>query len=257
MRFHSFFWDGASLSPELERAVDTLNRGRAPSAERQRLLRELLDSDTVAARGIALDHYSLAQAEARQGDVDREFLDAVGDAVRECARRELASPPYHRLDGGEPQRGANHASAFYAMWHLATAADAQRLADALLANDDPAVLEYGLTAAETALFHAEAGAPYLAAVLHRLATSSSLTPELRAGAIVALAASHDDTVVPWLEAALEDRDLAVSGAAACALLNRDPGRFRARIASLAASWPTEGPLPFHAWEVRRMLSKGG
>jgi hypothetical protein len=254
--FHSFFWEGARLPADVQEVVDRLVQGAGSEIARRATLSALLASDSVAARGIAFDHYSSLQAQARHGSVNDELLEAIGPEVRACALRELAAPPHVCSEPGTSlARGANHASAFYALWHLATPADGEAIASAMAVNDDPTVLEYALGAAAKATRGAASVAPQLAEALHRVMTSPSLSLALRERAVRALGGSRDDHVIPWLEAAIENPALEISAAAAWALLDRDAERFRNAVETRVAMWPTGRRLPLFAEEVKRRLRR--
>lgn len=256
MPFHSFFWAGAELPAHVQELVDRIVHGAGSEAARRATLSALLASDSVAARGIALDHYSSLQAQARHGSVNDDLLDAIGPEVRACALRELAAPPHIRSEpSASPARGANHASAFYALWHLATPEDGEAIASAMAVNDDPTVLEYALGAATKATLGAASVAPRLAEALHSVMTSPSLSLALREPAVRTLGGSRDEHVIPWLEAAVEDPALEISAAAAWALLDRDRERFRNVVEDRVATWPTGRRLPLFAEEVKRLLRR--
>jgi hypothetical protein len=252
MRFQSFYWEGATVAEDERGVVERLEDTGRPAPERRAALIQLLGSSSTVARGIALDFYSLSNANLRHGN--EPMIDAAVDAAaRACALRELAAPPYERTEAkARPRRGANHASALHALGFNADPADASLVARVLLENQDERVLAQGVGAAEPIL-RGEPAHPALMDALLLLAHRPDVEPSTRAGAIAAIAASADDAVVPLLVDATGDPELAVSAAAARGLLERDIARHRAFVESIVAAWPIREFPPFDAQEVRRLL----
>jgi hypothetical protein len=252
MQFQSFYWEGAAVPDEEHSAIERLEGAESPVSERTAALVHLLGSDSVVARGIALDFYCLSNANLRHGN--EPMIDATVDAAaRACALRELADPPYERTEANaQPKRGANHASALHALGFNADPADAPLVARALLHNQDDRVLAQGVGAAEPIL-RGEPAHPALIDALLQLVHRRSLEPSTRAGATAAIAASADDAVVPLLLDAVRDPELAVSAAAARGLLERDLERHRRLVEPIAAAWCTGEFPPFDVHEVRRLL----
>jgi len=253
MGFHSYYWNNASLPPELAAALDQLNNIGLPVLEKTKAFYTLLESDSTEARGIAMDRFSLYKSQERHGDVNRDFIRTVAPAVRAVARQELEAPQYVRAEGGPVPRGANHASALNAIWHLGRAEDAPLVARVLMSNDAPGILEVGLRAASSTLFRERKIDPELGRVLHGIATNPQVAPELRRAALHAVGVSRADEVTPWFVTALADPVLEVASAGGRLLLERDATRFRDMVAQVAASWPSEGKVPYDVTEVRRLL----
>ncbi|HEX7841732.1 MAG TPA: hypothetical protein VF469_29885 [Kofleriaceae bacterium] len=252
MRFQSFYWEGADVPAEERSTVERLEDTDRPVTERKAALLHLLETDSVIARSIALDFYSLSNANLRHGN--EPMIDAAIDAaVRACALRELAEPPYQRAEANaNPRRGANHASALHALGFNADPADAALVARILLENQDDRVLSQGVGTAEPVLRGGPAH-PALVDALLLLARRPSLEPSTRAGAIAAIAASADEAVVPMLVEAARDPELAVSAAGARGLLERDVDRYRLLVEPIVASWPAREFPPFDVLEVHRLL----
>jgi HEAT repeat protein len=93
----------------------------------------------------------------------------------------------------------------------------------------------------------------LVGVLLDISGRRGLDPATRSGAVAAIGASADEAVVPLLVGALADPELAVSAAAARALLKRDVERYRPAVAPVAAAWHAEEFPPYDVHEIRRML----
>lgn len=254
MQFKSFYWQAAEVPPADHALLEQLEDQRLPADQRKATLIQLLGSDREAVRGIALDFYCLSNADLRHGPAPI-IDDAVDDAVRVAALRELDRPPYVRHEpDARPKRGANHASALAALANNAAYDDAALIARVLRANEDELVVREGVQAAETVL-NGEPGQADLVSVLLEIARATRWDPAIRARAITALGSTTDDTVTPWLVEALALPELAVSAAAARALLERDFDGNRARVASVASAWhPGQFP-PFDVHEVQRLLDE--
>jgi hypothetical protein len=252
MNFQSFYWEGAAVPAEERGTFEKLEGTEQPVSAQKAALVHLLGSDSVVARGIALDFYSMSNANLRHGD--EPMIDAAIDAAaRACALRELAEPPYDRTEvSAQPRRGANHASALHALGFNADPADAPLVARVLLENQEDRVLAQGVGAAEPIL-RGEPAHPALVDALLQLVRRRNLKPSTRAGAIAAIAASADEAVVPLLIEAVRDPELAVSAAAARGLLERDLERHRRLIEPIVGAWSTSEVPPFDVHEVHRLL----
>lgn len=252
MKFQSFYWEGAVVPAEERSAIEVLEDAARPVSEQKAALVRLLGSDSAVARGIALDFYSLSNANLRHGN--EPMVDAEIDAAaRACALRELAEPPYERAEASaRPRRGANHASALHTLSFNADPADAPLVARVLLENQDDRVLAEGVGAAEPVLRGEPAHLALVDALL-QLVRQRSVEPSTRAGAITAIAASADDAVVPLLVEAVRDPEIAVSAAAARGLLERDLERHRQLVEPIVAAWHTDEFPPFDVREVHRLL----
>jgi hypothetical protein len=254
VKFESFYWRAAEVQPADHALLEQLEDQRLSAAQRKAALIRLLASDSEAARGIALDFYCLSNADLRHGPepiIDND----VEDAVRRTALSELGRPPYVCPEpNARPKRGANHASALAALANNADPGDAPLVARALRDNDDELVILEGVRAAETVL-HGEAGHPDLVSVLLEIARATNRDATIRAHAITALGYTAGEAAMPWLIEALAAPELAVSAAAARALLERDLKRNRALVASVASAWRTGEFPPFDVHEVRRILDE--
>ncbi len=264
MRIPSIYWGAASVPPEAAAAVERLASLEFSVDERRAALLQLLASDHVVARSLALDYYSMCCASQRHGDNPIIEEAIVTDAVRTAALRELAAPAYeHAEPGAGPARGANHASALHALPIIHGMDDAPLLVRILRENVEPGVLERvhpevldnGVSAAG-AVLAGESAHPELAAlvdVLSRISRLREVDPRTRASAITAIGGMADEAVTPLLVAGLVDPELAISAAAARRLLERDLGRHLPLVAPVAAAWQTPEFPPYDLLEVRQML----
>lgn len=255
MSFHSYFWIGAELAPPLAAELERFLSRKTQPADRLHAFAALLASDSTPARGIALDQYTFSRSQERMGGTD--LLARLAPRVRECLVLELQAAPFIRPEpNANPRIGANHASALYAMWHLARADDGPLVARVLAANSEPEVLQLGVKAAEIVLDGELVLDAQLAVELRRLVDQRELPAQVRAGAITALGVCASEEVVPWLLDALNEPDLHVAAAAARCLLERAPERFREQVALVAAAWVTdEKPGPYDAIAVRELLEE--
>lgn len=252
MQLQSYYWNGATVPAADREAMDRLFNVGLPTGQRKEALVKLLRSDSVVARGIALDFYCISNANLRFGN-EPMIDDTIDVAVREAALRELERPPYERTETeANPRRGANHASALGALSHNADPADASLLARVLRENDDEQVLQEGVNAAEPVL-RGEPAHTDLIAVLLDISRRHRLNQTIRSGAVAAIGASADEEVVPLLVGVLTDPELAVSASAARALLNRDVERYRPLVEPVAAGWQAGDLPPYDVHEVRRTL----
>jgi hypothetical protein len=249
----SLYWKGAPVPEDDRHAVEQLHDARLPVEQRKAALLGLLASDDVVSRGLALDFCSLLQANRRQGSTPI-LDDTIDEAVRTCALRELEAPPHERTDpAASLRRGANHASALHALWNNTAAEDAPLLARIFAEHEDEVVLGEATKVAQAALYAEPVVHPDLLAALVRTARRRDLAPEIRGDAIAAIGGGADPTTIPLLVDALQDPELAVSAAAARALLERDLEQHRAFVAPIAAAWRTGEFPPFDVHEVRRLF----
>lgn len=252
--FKSFYWKGEELPPDDRLLLEQLEGETFSVAQPRTALIRMLRSDSVVTRGIALDFYCMHIANARYG-VEPMIDDAVEEAVRAAAIRELGQPPYVRTDAtARPLRGANYASALAALANNGDPADASLLARVLREDNDQLVIQEGVRAAQSVL-RDEPPHPELGAVLREIIGRSDLDPEIRADAVTAVGATAGDTAIPWLMEALAASELAVSASAARSLLERDFKRYRRVVEPVAAAWQQGEFPPFDAQEVRRMLDE--
>jgi hypothetical protein len=175
MNVQSFYWEGAAVPAEERSILEELESTETPVSGRKLALVHLLGSGSVVTRGIALDFYSMSNANLRHGDepmIDTE----VDAAARACALCELAAPPYESAEASaRPKRGANHASALHALGFNADPADAPLVARVLLENQDDRVLAPGVGAAEPIL-RGEPAHPALVDALLQIVRRRSLEP---------------------------------------------------------------------------------
>jgi hypothetical protein len=250
------FWNDVPLTPADHALYERAENAAAPIADRQRALGSLAASDDPAARSVAMDIYTRASISSRQGN---QLLVEHGElevAMRSTAVRELLSPPYVRADDhAEIRRGANHASALAVLSNDARSEDASVLSAVIRVNEEPLVLLEAVKAAEPVLRDEPDGDPELLDVLQGLWTRTDLPADVRAGAVSAVGGCGGDVVVPMILRALHTEELAVSAAAARALLERDVDQFRAVVAPVAQRWSLPEFPPFDVHEVRELLSR--
>ena len=214
----------------------------------------LLTSTSPVARRVALDLFSSAHRDSRQGGLRSPYGSTwLPRAVRACAVRELAADPdTSRGYGSDP----NRYEAVYALWFCYQDDDAPLVARVLATEDDPEIIDMCLGVVDL-VFHAD---PHfdggLLDTLRRIATDTGLDHRIRMGAIRYASGSASERAVSWLVAALDNGDQRIVASAAQALLFRDRERFAARIAPLLEDWKEEDMDGCH-WEVteaRRLLA---
>ena len=104
MQLESYYWKGATVAAGDREAMGRLFDIRLPGDQRKAALATLLTSDSVVARGIALDFYCISNANLRFGD-EPMIDDTIDVAVRAAAIRELERPPYERTEAeASPRR---------------------------------------------------------------------------------------------------------------------------------------------------------
>jgi hypothetical protein len=251
MRFASGFWTDVELSAAELGAYQRHNDATVDDDARVAALETLLRSERTETRGAALDSYAELMANARHGS--QPLIERLESAARAAAVRELRAPPYPASDGATNRRGANHGSAFRAMWAFVVSDDADLLAFALAKNDDPAVLVAGLKAAAGALSDVSNANQSLARVVRRLAADPAVDDDVRVAAIRAAGSSRDPSFEPAMLSLLNDRSLSVGAAVARALLKRSVERFRDVVEPVMATWPTGDLGPYDVVEARRLL----
>jgi hypothetical protein len=252
--FHSYYWTGAELTAAVTADLAALQSRGADKSEVLASLGRLLGSRDTAARCVGLDWFSMMRSQSRHGGSADEELRPIEDDVRRVALQELTSPPSEAsISSGV--RGANHGSAFVALGYVGEKSDADVLARALDANDEPEVLSTG-TMTATGVVHRQAFIPpALAAALGRIVHDTKLPIRTRVNALETAALSKDPLVVRWLLDALESSDIVMSAAAGRQLLRRDKAAHRERVGALAASWPSGSEAPWEVQETRQLLDE--
>ncbi len=249
----SYCWWECQVPAELQSHVDVLDRHCAPE-EALVAMRALLASDSTVARCMALDLFTRCEGQ-RQGD--NLLAGVLHDEALAAVLRELREPP-SEIPGSLPERGANHYSAMYAMWHVSDPSDPPLLARALEANkDEEAVLGMGIQAANERIRMEQHPDPSLVAFLHEYLRRPGADPRTQADALDALASHAGAAGEALLRESLDHPVLAIAATAALLLLQRTPDEYRERIAALSETWPPRGEVgPFAMYEVRRILDKG-
>ncbi|MGW0969968.1 hypothetical protein [Streptomyces sp. NPDC002516] len=242
---HSTYWQDTDPSgPELRRAHHEM---RAPTDEEayRQAFRAMLDSTSVPAVGIALDHFC-----DREG-LGRFCLDTgpFRSDVLARARHLLALPPV--------EAGVGHASALDVLARLAGPGDAGLLAVALGRRDvAPQVRTRAIRAAQDCLDRWEAPESPVVAALEEIAFDAAAAMEHRVLAIIALhGATGPRATAVFLRAARSDvLPLQVEGALG---LTQDHliDRHRDLVRTLLASWPDQDAAPRRPWLVRHGLGK--
>jgi hypothetical protein len=249
------FWNDVPLSPQDEAQFDRVENVALPIAERRRALHSMVTSVDSVARCVAMDLFTRASADLRHGNQPLVEDGELEAAMRDAAVRELLAPPYLRRDAHATiPRGANHASAFAVVSKDARSEDAVALARALSANADPQVLLEAVKAAEPVLRGEPVAEPELLVALRALWARTDLPEDVRTGAISAVGGADDNVVLTQLMEALRQADLAVSAAAARALLERDRGEYRAVVALVADAWRLPDLPPLDVDEVHQLIA---
>ncbi|WP_203862756.1 hypothetical protein [Plantactinospora mayteni] len=216
----------------------------------------MLTSDSTSARWEVFDHYCSAHRHTRFGGPQEPFSERVEQAVRRCARQELASAIGARPDPTATRNSSpNRVSALYALWFCARPADGPlvaRVLDAELGGDrDPEVFSFGVNVAG-GLLGSGARRSIIDQLVHtltRVAVDPRIDVRLRGQALRELGnGTTRQTVTSLLSSALASPDLTISSTAALALLGRK-ARFTNQIRRLAATWPTGPTGPGVPWEV--------
>lgn len=249
------FWNDVPLSHQDEALYRLVADVALPVAERRRALHSMIASPDPVARCVAMDLFTRASANLRHGNQPLVEDDDLEAAVRDAAVGELLAPPYLRRDvHATIHRGANHASALAVVSNDARSGDATALAHALVANDDPQVLLEAVKAAEPVLRGEPVAEPELLVALRALWARTDLPEDVRTGAISAVGGADDNVVLTQLMEALRQADLAVSAAAARALLERDREEYRAVVAPVADAWRLPDLPPLDVDEVHQLLA---
>lgn len=244
------FWSNVDVPVHTAEMLRTFYDGDVVAEQRAEALAPLFVSTHVVVRGIALDAYSELLPNARYGR--DSLIERLESSARPCALRELRADAFERADL-VVRRGANHGSAFRAMWAFVVRDDAPILAKALSENEHPAVLRAGLGAASGAMFEVERVNDRLRDVVLTLANDEAVRLDVRVDAVRAAGGSRDPVFEPAFTALLHDASLEVRSAVARALLKRDRERFRAVVAPLLALWPNDDTAPYDLVEARRLL----
>jgi len=249
--FEAYYWRISDLRSRDSAAGKALcesdDRGEIEAAFEQ-----LLRSDHVVARGVALDQFSYARTQDRYGAPDR-FAD-LGRRALEVARAELARPAVtSTTPRGGTVIGANHASALGALRFLGDASDLEAIAPLLFPTQDLNVVEEACMAASHCLEHADGETSHaIGAKLAQVFRDPNVLLEARIMAISPFRkypALEQDAAL--LETLVHDA-LPMSAYAAWALVKRDP--VNPEVRPIVATWPADAPYP--AGEVRNRLNRG-
>jgi hypothetical protein len=223
---------------ELPEAVRAALRDSGPGSEQAAFAR-LLDSDSIAARGYALEIYSLLWAETRWGTAFE--LSAFGDRVHEQAVRLLGAPPLAAGVSGALVADADHASALRAMW-------------AVSRPDDLAILLRSLRSASTALTQDRAARAALfwlqrwpdrplelGVAMRALVRNTSAAASARCTAMRCLAVYRGPESDAVLLDASRDPDLQIATNAAWVLARLDLEQHRPHLERLVEAWGSDPP----------------
>jgi hypothetical protein len=254
--------DEDDLTPELAYLVRGIDNLRSSNLPYEATLITLLTSGSTRARREAFDHYCSDHRHTRFGGPQEPFTERVEQAVRRCARQELASAIGARPDPTATRdTGPNRVGALYALWFCARPADGPlvaRVLEAELSGDrDSEVFSFGVNVAGSLLGSGARRSfiDQLVDALTRIAFDPRIDVRLRGQALRELAdGTTRQAVTTLLSSALASPDLTISSTAALALLRRK-ARFRNQIRRLAATWPTGPGAPWEVTEVRYALAE--
>lgn len=251
MSFHSFFWIGVKFEdcPEGE-ALKVLMLPNVEDSNEINALNVLLRSPSIPAQCIALDHICYIESKKRWGQVKQ--YDTLHEITKRKIMDQLDAPPYVRVEtDANPRVGANHASAFHAMWVLGHV-DAMRVERALKMNTDPNVLWDGIIAAEAALY--DESEPYfpLIKLLKGYVNDQTLSSELQAKSAHAIGSVAGDAFDSYLMEIAQCTRPEVSAAAARCLAEKNIKKYEEFLRSVVSTWSTDY-ISYDAVEVRDAL----
>jgi hypothetical protein len=249
--FQSYYWNIGDLDSTDARDAEVLIRSRELS-DVLAAFQRLLASEHTAARGVALDHYVLAEARGRFGL--RNPFAKFADTTLNVARTELGRAAVTSTSpNNNVTIGANHASALGALAHLGDATDLGAIARFLESSQSLNVLETACMAADHCVRTADAAmAREIGDRLGAIVQDERLDDEVRIRAISALrnnnpALDQDAVLVQVMRHA----PFPLAARAAWNLAIRNPGNPDLRQA--VANWPEDAPYP--AGEVRDLLKQ--
>ncbi|MDC0767014.1 hypothetical protein [Streptomyces sp. HD] len=153
MTFDSFYWAAYGTQ---DAHLDEVRARLASGTVGVDGFLELLQSDSVVAVGVALDHYRYEQSLTRFGGPHP--YEEYESTVLEVARRVLTMPPYPPRDAGDAEGGdvgLNHASALRVLGDLGDSSDASVISAVLRADNSPEVFGAALWAAGAALLDSD------------------------------------------------------------------------------------------------------
>jgi hypothetical protein len=248
--FESYYWAVGDLPAEDATWAKTLiESDRIDDAKRA--FAQLLESNEVAARGVALDHYVYAETQGRFG-VSNPFS-IFDKAAISSARQLLQGPPVTaKSPRGSIVVGANHASALGVLMHLGDSSDLQRIEPFLDPSRDLNVLEEACMAAERCVRTADSDSTQrIGARLAALFQNDKLNDEVR---VFAIRPFRRNPLLDQEEVLLETLtrgSMPVSAYAAWILLARDRAKYEEVLRAALATWPADAPYP--AGEVRSRM----
>jgi hypothetical protein len=218
-------------------------------ASTQTTFASLLDSESMTARGYALEMYALLQSDTRWG---KDFpLAAFSDRVREHAVRLLDAAPLAPGESGALVAEANHASALRAMWAVAKQEDLALLIRSVRTAGTPLTQT---RAARAALFWLQRWPDRpraLGEAMRALVENTDVARSARCIAMRCLLLYPDpDTESVLLEASME-LDLEVATNAAWVLTRLDLEKHRVHLEALVDGWGDDPP--YLGDEVREAL----
>ncbi|MFI8071119.1 hypothetical protein ACIF85_20325 [Streptomyces sp. NPDC086033] len=179
MSFDSYYWHEWDIP---DPRLGELRRKLASGEGGVDAFLELLQSDSVVAVGVALDHYRYEESLTRFGR-DNPF-EELEPTILEVARRVLAAPPH----------GMSHASALRVLGDLGDSDDGHTIASILRAGATHEVVSAALWAAGAALSDTEEEDQELVEALSGVIFDESRRMQDRVDAILAFSHMENETV---------------------------------------------------------------
>jgi hypothetical protein len=254
MSFKSYFWNEIEIkNKEVKAAIAILSSRDSTREEKISSFKTLLESESPAAQGIAFDQYFYNISLMRFGK-DNPF-EQFDDLLLSKARNQLRSAPVDSITiSGLPIHGANYASAFGVLAHLASENDINLISPILSSFlDVEEIIFNGCLAASTSLKGSRAVYPKMFEVLSHIILSDDFSSATRTMAVDALAESLASEVEDILVKTVRLVLFPTSVYAAIALGERDMRKYRNLLEELAERLPENAPYP--ASDLREMLEE--
>ncbi|MFI7412594.1 hypothetical protein ACIBU0_28365 [Streptomyces sp. NPDC049627] len=237
MTFDSFYWAAYATQ---DAHLDEVRARLASGAVGVDGFLELLQSDSVVAVGVALDHYRYQQSLTRFGGPHP--YEEHESTVLEVARRVLTTPPYPSEDAEGGDVGLNHASALRVLGDLGDSTDAGVISAMLSADNSSEVFSSALWAAGAALLDSDEVDPpdaQLVDAISGVIFDESRRMKDRVDALLAFNHVQDDAVGEILArvARLPHKELEVEALAL--LIGYYLDAHRSTIEEVIASWSSQ------------------
>ncbi|MFD9219025.1 hypothetical protein ACFWDI_03075 [Streptomyces sp. NPDC060064] len=238
MTFNTYHWGSVHFrDSRLEKARALLASGERSDGD----FRTLLDSDSVAAVGMAFDHYRYAESTTRFGG-GNPFEGHEPQLLRK-ARDFLSRPALPKEATGAQEDGADHASALLVLMDLALPQDADLIAAALRKAVSINSLAAATMAAGALLERSDVPSQNLVTALRDITFDDSMPESRRRHALLSLGNAKIPQVADMIAAAAKINKGRFETDAAIILSTAHLSTHRSIVEEIVSTWPETVSYP--------------